>query len=68
MNVNWWNNSLGPETLISVISLAATVFFGVLATWYARRGPVPRERQRDFSISLVRLEIFRQPDIFTSDF
>lgn len=68
MNVNWWNNSLGPETLISVISLVATVFFGVLATWYARRGPVPRERQRDFSISLVRLEIFRQPDIFTSDF
>jgi len=37
------------------------LILGLVATWYARRGPVPSDRQRDFAITIQRLVIFEQP-------
>ena len=65
MDLNWWSRALGPEIIIPTL---VALFFGVLATCYARRGPVPRKRQRDFSAALRRLEIFKQPALRTNEF
>ena len=65
MDVSWWNRALAPEVVIpSVLALIV----GLCAVWYARRGPVPGERQRDFAVSLRQIKIFVQPVTRTDEF
>lgn len=61
MDANWWSRAFGPEVVIPAL-------LGLLAIWYARRGPVPRERRRDFATSLRCMKIFEQPVSRTNEF
>ena len=65
MDISWWNRALAPEVVAPSV---LTLIFGLWAIWYARRGPVPRARQRDFAVSLRQIKIFEQPIIRTNEF
>ena len=61
MNEDWWNRVLAPEMIVPAL-------IGVIALWYAHRGPLPRDRQRDFATSVQSIEIFDQPVLRTNEF
>ena len=55
METSWWNRAFAPEVVIPSV---LTLIVGFCAVWYARQGPVPRTRQRDFAVSLRQIKIF----------
>ncbi len=65
MDASWWSRALGPEVVIPTL---LALGLGMVTIWYARRGPVPRERQRDFATSMRGVEIFEQPVLRTDEF
>ena len=65
MDADWLSRALAPEVVIPTL---ITVIFGVVAIWYARRGPVIKARQRDLAISVRRKEVFLPPIVRVDEF
>lgn len=65
MNAAWWARVAAPEILVPML---VAIFLGGLGIWYARRGPVKSDRQRDLSTSMRLLRVYEHPLRLSKDF